>query len=249
MRAFLMAISVAIASLFVGPGAELLHAQSFTVSPAAVAIEEEWEVVIADPDPDGDGPQIQTYMSPVADDSEPEPYFWLMLNSRDRPYNPGGMQVQAWTHQEDLLGSAAWGTAKLNTSNETITWRQRLTIVNNGGSKTLRYEIRNLQSTTWGSFGGPNGPAAIDIPTHFDRLSGYDPETSLRYSKVGWQANRVSSMTLKTHPAIRPRRQPDLHLPGQFPGPAGTLIERLLIQNRLPKTKPDTESLGSVVSG
>src|SRR4051794_26759627 len=79
------------------------RAQTYT-APGVASIQEDWVLVVAKGDPSNDGPQIQTYMSSVADSSLP--YAWFMLNVRDNPFYGGGMQVQVWTYSDQLLTSA-----------------------------------------------------------------------------------------------------------------------------------------------
>src|SRR5262245_4868156 len=89
-------------------------------------VEEDWQVVIDDPNPDEVGPQITTCMSPVSDDSTP--FVAFDLNYRDHPsFQTGGLQVKVYSNG-DVLGSSSQGTQLLSTSNETITWTQRMRI-------------------------------------------------------------------------------------------------------------------------
>lgn len=167
----------------------------FVVPPGTAIIHENWSAVITTPAPNEDGPQLMTYMSPVSDTSQP--YFWFMLNVRDNPFSGGGMQIQVWTHNDVLLGSSSAFTAKLNTTNETVTWTKRMRLDTKYGN--LYYSIRNGNSTTWGSFSSlTNGPAYVRCDTTLQDLSGYSANTSIKYSRCGWQPNRVSSLTLNS---------------------------------------------------
>jgi hypothetical protein len=154
-------------------------------------IEEDWQLVIANPDPVGAGPQLSTSMSPVADGSTP--FFVFDMNYRDSPsFSPGGMQVQVWSG-ETMLSSATQGSAQCNTVGETITWTQRIKI----SSGVVSFAVDSGRSTTWGKFGqGQQLNIGGSFTTSLASLSQYTPATSTSNSGVGWQRNRVSSMTL-----------------------------------------------------
>jgi hypothetical protein len=161
-------------------------------SPPPDQIEEDWQVVIGTPDPVGAGPQISTYMSPVADGSTP--FFVFDMNYCDNPsFSPGGLQVQAWSG-DNLLRSAAKGTAQCSTANETITWTQRMTV----SSGTISFAINSGESTTWKKFGQGKqlDLGTSSFTTSLTSLSTYSPATSVANSGVGWEANRVTSMKL-----------------------------------------------------
>lgn len=163
-----------------------------TPSASPDQIEEDWKVVIGDPDPAGAGPQISVGMCPTADDSTPS--FYFNLNYRDSPsaFQAGGMQVQVWSGTS-LLASTSKGTAQCTTNGETITWTQRMAL--SGGS--LAFTINNGQSTTWGQFGqGQSISVGGNFSTNLSSLSNYSPATSISKSVVGWESNRVTSMTL-----------------------------------------------------
>ncbi len=154
-------------------------------------IEEDWELVITSPDPAGAGPQITTSMSPTGDIAE-APFVRFNLNYRDQPsFSPGGLQVQVWSDKQ-LLSTSSQKSASCSTENETITWTQRMTLVDSG----VFYSIRSGNSTTWGNFG-----ESLNLTVYFassvGTLAGYSPAASVSSSGVGWQSNRVGSMTLK----------------------------------------------------
>lgn len=58
-------------------------------------VEEDWEVVIAQPDRVAQGPQLTTCMAPSR--FEPGLFVAFNRNFRRQPvFRPGGLQVQAW---------------------------------------------------------------------------------------------------------------------------------------------------------
>jgi hypothetical protein len=96
-------------------------------------IEEDWQVVVANPDPSSSGPQITTCMNPSSDASGAFATFYV--NYQDYPdWQPGGMQVKAYGPTPDprsnppVLASSSSGNGVCETQGETITWTQRLSI-------------------------------------------------------------------------------------------------------------------------
>jgi hypothetical protein len=164
-----------------------LEAQTPAVVPDQV--EEDWELVVGTPDIIGVGPQITTSMSPVSDNSTP--FFAFDLNYREYPsFQAGGMQIQVWDG-DNVLSTSSKGSAQFATPGETVTWTQRMSI----DEGTVSYQVRNGQSTTWGSFGG-SGQLKVSFSTSYDSLSGYSPDTSVSNSGVSWESNYVTSMRL-----------------------------------------------------
>jgi hypothetical protein len=158
-------------------------------STVADAVEEDWQLVVAAPDPVGIGPQITTCMDP--DPATPPTFIAFDLNYSEYPvFTAGGMQVQAWS-AGSVLGYSSQGNAIFNTPNETITWTQRMSV----STGTLRYRVKNGQSTTWGTFGG-SGMLTVSMPTNLADMGAYDPSDSVKRSGVSWESNLVTSLTL-----------------------------------------------------
>src|SRR4051812_42324030 len=160
-------------------------------TPPPDQVQEDWQLVIGTPDPTGAGPQISTSMSPVQDGSTP--FFVFDLNYQDSPtFVAGGMQVQTWSG-EQMLNATTKGTAQLNTTGETITWTQSMSL----SSGTISFGINSGKSTTWGKFGqGQQLNINGTFTTSLTSLSLYSPATSVTNSGVGWEPNRVTSMKL-----------------------------------------------------
>ncbi|WP_169977834.1 hypothetical protein [Tautonia rosea] len=154
-------------------------------------VEEDWELIIIAPDAIAEGPQITTSMSPV--DSQAGQFIVFNLNYRSQPsFRSGGLELIAY-NGEAVLATSTQHTSQLSTANETITWTQSLGV--SGG--TMRYQIIEGQSTSWGQFGqGSGANLGLTVATSLSSMSGYYPETSVGFSGVGWQANRVKSMKL-----------------------------------------------------
>jgi hypothetical protein len=168
-----------------------------TDSPPPDQVEEDWQVVVAVPDPLAVGPQVTTIMSPTTDPTAAFVTFYL--NYRDDPsWTPGGLQVKGYgaapgpAISAPLLVSNTQGTEVCQTSGETITWTQRLSV--SGGN--LNFNVVNGQSTTWGQFGQGQGNLELSVSSSVADLGGYKPDYSVTKSGVSWQSNRASSMTL-----------------------------------------------------
>jgi hypothetical protein len=163
-----------------------------TSTPTIDQVEEDWVVVIGSPDPVDVGPQVTSCMSPVSNGSTP--FFAFDLNYRDYPsYQAGGMEAAVITSTDgSVLDYSTQGDALFQTTGETITWTQRMSL--SGGTAT--YIIVNGQSTTWGTFGQANGLDPVSFTTTASSLASYSPDKSVANSGVGWQSNRVTSMTL-----------------------------------------------------
>jgi hypothetical protein len=154
-------------------------------------IEEDWQLIVATPDSKANGPQVTTSMSPTQDLIS-SAFVAFDLNYREYPsYTVGGMQVQVWSNKH-LLTSSSQGTAQFNTTNETITWTQFLSISGN----TMTYGINNGLSTTFGKFGQGNGLLNVTFPTTLTSLSGYSPTVSVAHSGATWESNHVSTLAI-----------------------------------------------------
>jgi hypothetical protein len=101
------------------------------------------------------------------------------------------LQVQVLS-DKDVLSTSSLGTALFATTNETVTWTQRMSL---GGGK-ITYDIENGQSTTWGQFGQDGQDLAVSFDTTLSDLGRYSPDISASNSGVSWQSNLVTSMTL-----------------------------------------------------
>jgi hypothetical protein len=160
-------------------------------------IEEDWQVIVANPDPVAIGPQITTCASP---NSVPTGSFvTFYLNYQDYPsWNAGGLQVKAYGpvanpgSSPPVLNSSNQGNGVCETQGETITWTQQMSL--SGGN--LQYNVVNGQSSTWGKFGQGVGTLAVSMPCTVADLGSYKPDYSVSKSGVSWQSNRVTSMTL-----------------------------------------------------
>jgi hypothetical protein len=160
--------------------------------PPADQVEEDWQVIVANPDSVPVAPQVTTITSPNSDPAGSFVTFYL--NYQDYPsWSPGGLQVKAY----DPASSPPlrdWSKAEsgvCETQGETITWTQRMSL--SGGN--LQYSVVNGQSSTWGTF-GQGGTLRVSMPCTLSDLGSYKPDYSVSKSGVSWQKDRVGSMTL-----------------------------------------------------
>jgi len=159
--------------------------------PQVVRVEEQWELIVTTPDPDSSGPQVTTVISPVGNVTGVHAAF--ELNQQSLPeFTPGGLQLQVWNNELPLAYRQFPAPAVMATAGEHVVWTQSLVL----GDGKLTFEIRNGQSTSWGSFGG-QGYLKAAVCTELTNLNQYDPAVSVANSGVGYAANRVQSLVLK----------------------------------------------------
>jgi hypothetical protein len=158
-------------------------------SSKVISIEEHWELRLGQPDSELSAPQTTMVMSPTSDVSGT--HFLFTLNHSTVPdYQPGGMQVQAWTADSLAEEKVGHATAALENSNETVRWTQRLSLADG----TLTFQVVDGQSETWPTFGGDE--LRVSVPSSLTALNSYRPSVSLGESQVGYAENRVTSLTL-----------------------------------------------------
>ncbi len=160
-------------------------------SGVVVSVEEEWSLVVGAPELTANAPQVSMVLSSHAD-LEGD-YFIFVLNHRTHPtYRAGGLQLQHWTGAtiQDFADDS--DESLLQNSGETITWKQRMTI--QGGTVTV--EIRDGNSTSWGSFGN-DGDLTLSSFTGQANLNDYTPTISVSQSGVVFAGNRVGTLTLQ----------------------------------------------------
>lgn len=156
-----------------------------------VRIEEDWELVVADPDPASFAPQVTSTISPVGDLSG---YYGVFdLNLRNLPVvEAGGMQLQVWNNESPVITKKSNVGTLLNSNGETITWTQSMWV----SDGQLHFAVLNGESETWGAFGS-GGSLTVDVAHELTNLQLYNPDVSVANSGIGFAANRVTSLTLK----------------------------------------------------
>jgi hypothetical protein len=176
---FVLVLSVAVAS---------------AQTPNITRVEEDWELVVAQPTPSSDAPQLRTLIAPVGNlDSL---YATFLINHRNSPaFEGGGLELQVWNGREKTAHVFHPNQTRLSTPGETIRWTQAMSL----GGEGLVFEILAGTSVTWGNFSEPadQNPLKITVPTTLTNLNGFDPAVSVDHSDISYAANRVQSLALK----------------------------------------------------
>ncbi len=155
-------------------------------------IEEDWEVIIGTPDPDGHAPQIITAMSST--DRLEDVHVIFELNHATLPvYQAGGMGLQIWSSETNLAHMTHPRQGVLQTQDEVI----RYTMTQKVSNGVIKFEVKNGQSTTWGTGTWGIGGFSLQVPTSQTAVPNYSPETSVKFSKVSFAKHRVKKFALK----------------------------------------------------
>ncbi|HEY2415537.1 MAG TPA: hypothetical protein VGI40_25065 [Pirellulaceae bacterium] len=165
-------------------------ATSLTRAQDLVHVEEDWELVVAQPDANSAGPQIICTMSPFTDINGT--YFTFEINHQSVPYwAPGGLTLHQWSGESLIQSLNRSDRSVMQTSNETVTWTQVLD--SQGGS--LTFQVKSGHSSTWGDFGKSNH-LLIHSNSGLSNLNTYTPDVSAGRSGVAYAANRVTSLRI-----------------------------------------------------
>ena len=156
-----------------------------------VKIEEFWELKVDDPDPSYAAPQITNAFAPVKQGDVL--YATLSMNHQldgNQDFVEGGLQLQLWNG--DLLLQSRTSDKKqlLTKPGETITWKQVISIEDNG---VIRFSICDGKSESWGDFGSN---LSLAVSTPLNSLNDYRPNDSIDHSGVVFAANRVGHLRL-----------------------------------------------------
>ncbi len=166
-------------------------ANSTDGSPHVARVEEDWELMIGVPDVNIAGPQILNVISPVGNIDHTHVVF--ELNHQSLPdFDLGGMQLQHWEGEKDIhfFNSRSFGALQI--VDETIKYTMSMQL-NDG---VLTFQVLNGKSETWGAFGGEK-TLRFSTKCALHHLDSYSPDVSLKYSRVGFAANRVRKLELK----------------------------------------------------
>ncbi|MGE5195452.1 MAG: hypothetical protein ACM3U2_23405 [Deltaproteobacteria bacterium] len=168
-----------------------------TSGPDVFRIEEDWSLVVGTPDTNVDGPQVTCTISPLDMNTA---YCAFDINYYSQPsWSPGGLQIHTWDPVDPIAYSNSLKTGVMATPNETVTWTQTMTLDPN--LQTVRFQVINGNSTTWGTFGGNpvlgfSGHLVLSINTSLANLNGYSPNVSLDNSGPSFGGNLVVSQML-----------------------------------------------------
>lgn len=155
-------------------------------------VEEDWELVVGQPSVDDTAPQIMSFISPTSRiDAE---CAVLELNHSTQPdYLDGGVQFQRWFGDFERIWRAPHTTNRLAIPGERIKYTMRMSIEDG----QLKFGVRNGTSVTWGTFGGTSEQWNSSVVSQYANLDAYSPAISIKYSRVGYAANRVRRYSLK----------------------------------------------------
>ncbi len=167
-------------------GTIVLTAPARAAGPA-VRVEEDWKLVVNEPNNSVNSPQFHTTMSPLSHlDSF---YAQVTWNYRWTPnFTPGGLQLHAWDGDTEIRARGVRVT-ELSTTAETITWTQSL---ETDGAQLL-FQIKNGNSTTWGTF---DRDMYINMSANLPDLSSYSPDVSVENSCITYGSNRVNLLVI-----------------------------------------------------
>ena len=155
-------------------------------------VEEDWELVIGQPSTDDTAPQIMSFISPTSRiDAE---CAVLELNHSTQPdYLDGGVQFQRWFGDFERIWRAPHTQNRLAIPGERIKYTMRMSIEDG----LLKFGVRNGTSQTWGTFGGTSEQWNSGVASQYANLDLYSSAVSIKYSRVGYAANRVRRYSLK----------------------------------------------------
>ena len=157
-------------------------------APPIYRVEEDWELQVVNPDPSLDIPQIVTVFGPT--DAAFDTHVVFELNHGTLPsFGQGGMQLQVWWADYLIGYQSQQAPTELSNDNEVISYTTSTRIWNDG-SQHLSMGVKNGVSSTWGDFGG-NGSLRIWLFTERTDLNPYDPNNSIKNSRVTYGSNRV----------------------------------------------------------
>ena len=196
MRSFRLSVALRASRLLLAVATVTLAAQPAAVlgqdvGPPITRVEEDWVLLIDEPDLNINSPQIATVLSPLSHIRGIHVVFELNHITLGE-YAPGGMQLQCWHDDYNMAWQNFPEVKPLHVTNETLTYTNTMELKEG----KLIFEVTNGQSETWGKFGG-QGYLRFMLWTNTTELTDYSPDVSVKYSKVGYGANRVKKYCLK----------------------------------------------------
>lgn len=163
----------------------------YTTGPV-MRIEEDWEIVIAEPSPEENLPQLYVVTTPTGNTDGQ--YSVFEINNLLLPdYYGGGLQFQTWWGDQATGEAHHSNYSSLTTAGETINFSTRMRAWGDGN---VSFRVQNGTSTTWGSFGLNNSLRIVRWCGLYN-LSSYDPESSAKFSRVGSGRGRVQAFRIK----------------------------------------------------
>ncbi|HEX4589223.1 MAG TPA: hypothetical protein VH120_04800 [Gemmataceae bacterium] len=153
-----------------------------------VSVEQDWELVVGTPDIDRCSPQVFILGYPESGGD-----FWteFLINYADQPsFSAGGVQIQVWEGSSVLDGADnSPHQSVLQSANETVTFTLAMQVASNN----LRFQAKNVSSTSFGNVGNLVSNASYDE----DNLNKYSTADTMQNSGILCGSSRVVSLTLK----------------------------------------------------
>jgi hypothetical protein len=116
------------------------------------------------------------------------------LNHATLPvYQAGGMGLQIWSSETNLAYMTHPLQGILRYQDEVIKYTMTQKISNG----VIKFEVKNGQSTTWGTGTWGKGAFYLQVSTSLSAFPNYSPETSVKFSKVSFAKHRVKKFALK----------------------------------------------------
>jgi hypothetical protein len=158
-----------------------------------MSIEEDWALVIGTPNTTNHAPGVKMIMSTQGDLLGYSADYSINYHKEGDPavFTAGGYGIELCSPTQTLPTTTYKpGQGLLSTTGETLTWTQRLHLINGN----LTFSLRNSSSTTWGTNPGLDLRVSSSCP--LADLSNYDPTFSVAQSGPTWWPDRVTSLTL-----------------------------------------------------
>ncbi|HVJ80552.1 MAG TPA: hypothetical protein VNC50_05735 [Planctomycetia bacterium] len=170
----------------------LLSAQEPAPAPAAldvVEVEEDWELVVAEPNALQASPQVATQMFPQSGVTDTFAVF--AINYQELPtFVEGGVEIQYWEGDWNVDVKSV-DRQQLSTNEETLAWTQYMKVVQG----KIVFGLKDFDTASFGHISG-NRFRVVSQSDATD-LNGYSVEKSALNSGVPLGANRVRTFKLK----------------------------------------------------
>lgn len=162
-----------------------------------VRIEEDWELKIYQPSEETNSPQLTIYLTP--DKDRLDTYFQLQLNhAADADFSGGGFRVSALQHDWSVDEARSQTRNLLSVDGDVVRWTSVMVVYQG----EILFAIKDGDSQSWGTFGGPE--YLLRMPSEgLTDLSRYTPQQSVNDVDIGFGSNRVESLKLKRVRAYR----------------------------------------------
>ncbi len=170
----------------------MLHGQALAEGPELFMVEEDWEMTLNEPEPNINSPQVAFFLYPDSDHADC--YFQLQMNyAAEDAYSSGGFRVGAFCNEVPVDEERSPIRQSLAWDNDHIEWTSAMAVFNG----QLMFAVKDGYGMQWGHFGGPEYLVQMD-DQNLHCLDHYTPQKSLESVDIGFGANRVASIRLKT---------------------------------------------------